>query len=85
MEDTRKRTLAKAVSWRIIATATTMIAAYIFTKEVTIAIGIGIIESSSKLVFYYYHERAWARVAWGHVKKSRVKKVKNFFLFRGNR
>jgi len=76
MEETHKRTLVKSISWRIIATATTMVAAYIITGEVAIALGIGAIEATAKLLFYYLHERSWAHVSWGRVERGKSKKIK---------
>lgn len=64
-KDSHARTLTKTISWRFIATGTTIVAAYILTGEITTALGIGGIEATAKLIFYYLHERAWANVKWG--------------------
>jgi uncharacterized membrane protein len=60
-----RRTVVKAVSWRIIATMTTMVIAFIITGRLTIALEIGLFEMIAKMLFYYLHERAWAAVSWG--------------------
>lgn len=76
---TRKRHLAKTLTWRIIASATTFVLALLFfsddpnaTKKAT---GIAIAESIIKMIFYYFHERAWYRSKWG-VKKQNNEVVK---------
>lgn len=62
------RTVAKAVSWRVIATFTTMTLVYIFTREWTVSVGVGITEVIAKILFYYLHERAWEKISWGKKK-----------------
>jgi uncharacterized membrane protein len=62
------RTVAKAVSWRVIATITTMTLVYVFTREWVVSVGVGITEVIAKILFYYLHERAWDKIAWGKKK-----------------
>lgn len=49
----------KSLSWRVIASLTTTILVFIFTGELTWAIGIGIADVITKLVLYFIHERIW--------------------------
>jgi len=53
------RSLLKALSWRILATITTGIIAYLITGEVKTAVLIGSIEFVLKFGMYYMHERLW--------------------------
>ena len=55
--------LAKAFSWRIVATLTTSIIAYVITGEVDTALMIGGIEFFLKIGIYYVHERLWLWLA----------------------
>lgn len=55
--------LAKAFSWRIVATLTTAIIAFFVTGEVDTAILIGGIEFFLKIGIYYAHERLWLWLA----------------------
>ena len=55
----RKRHLAKALSWRIVGTFDTMAVSWFVTGDPIIGISIGIIEVISKTGLYYLHERAW--------------------------
>ena len=66
--ESHTRTVLKAVSWRIIASGTTMIIVYILTREWTIMLGAGLLEGTSKIVFYYLHERLWHKIGWGKTK-----------------
>jgi uncharacterized membrane protein len=57
-----RRALFKTITWRIVATVTTIIVAFIFTGSVVISLEIGAVEMILKLFFYYIHERSWDRV-----------------------
>lgn len=62
------RTVAKTVSWRIVASLTTFIIMYISTGNKVAAATIGAavgVEVISKMVIYYFHERLWENVNWG--------------------
>jgi len=59
------RSMAKALSWRVIATLTTMVAVFIVSGEWLLALEVGAIEVTAKLLFYYLHERAWEGFSWG--------------------
>jgi uncharacterized membrane protein len=58
-----RRAAAKTLTWRIIATTTTIAVALIFTGSVEISLGIGIVEAILKMIFYYLHERTWDRAS----------------------
>jgi len=55
----RIRHIAKTITWRIIASLTTFILAYIFTQNISKSLWLMGIEMALKLLLYYYHERAW--------------------------
>lgn len=61
-QDSHSRSLAKAFSWRVLATMTTSAIAYIVTGSLDTAAIIGSIEFGLKFVIYYLHERAWTIV-----------------------
>ena len=62
---TQARSLAKTISWRTLASIDTFILCWIVTGNVTFAGSIASLEVLTKLILYYVHERAWARVVWG--------------------
>lgn len=69
VEISRKRHIVKTITWRIIASTTTFLLAWLFfqddAKAVEKATGIAIAESVIKMVFYYFHERAWYNSNFG--------------------
>jgi len=74
IQEEHKRSAAKTVSWRVIATSTTMILVYVFTGEFELAAGVGIGDVLLKVLFYFLHERAWNRIAFG---RSLVGKIES--------
>lgn len=66
-KETQRRSVAKAITWRVIASSTTMGIVFLFTGKMLLAGGIGLVESISKMLFYYLHERAWSRSSYGKV------------------
>jgi uncharacterized membrane protein len=67
--ETHVRSLAKAISWRIVATLTTMLLVFAFTGNLAISGGVGLTELVTKVVIYYVHERIWNAVSFGRIKK----------------
>jgi len=65
MTENHKRSMAKTISWRIIASLTTMAIVFLFTRELVLSMGVGAVEVITKMIFYYGHERVWAKVSWG--------------------
>jgi len=55
----RMRSILKAISWRIVATITTILLAFLFTGNWTISASIGVVEVFVKIAVYYLHERLW--------------------------
>ena len=62
INDSPKISVVKAVTRRIVGTIDTMIISFLLTGNVTIAFSIGSIEVMSKMILYYFHERAWSRI-----------------------
>ena len=65
LNETNKRSLAKAVSWRITGTLDTFLISWLITGEALLATGIAATEVITKIFLYWFHERAWNRVKWG--------------------
>ena len=64
-KENHSRSFLKSVTWRVLATLTTMALVLLFTGNAAIAISIGALESVAKLLIYYIHERVWINVKWG--------------------
>lgn len=61
-KDTAVKSLLKTVSWRIIGTIDTMVISYLITGHLKMAMAIGSVEVISKMILYYFHERAWSKI-----------------------
>ncbi|MDE2642405.1 MAG: DUF2061 domain-containing protein [Verrucomicrobiota bacterium] len=59
------RSAAKGLTWRLVATFTTILIVYFMTGEQDKALLIGAIEFVTKFFVYYIHERAWVRISFG--------------------
>jgi uncharacterized membrane protein len=68
--EAHRRSLAKAVSWRITGTLDTFVISAIVTGKLTLAGSIAATELLTKILLYYFHERVWATIPWGHHKMS---------------
>lgn len=67
-KESHTRSFLKGLTWRIVATSTTITIAYIITGEVGDAFKIGAIEFVGKILIYYLHERAWQMVPRGRIR-----------------
>ena len=68
MKTYHRRSIVKAISWRIIATITTFTIVYILTGKLALSIEVGVFDVTSKMLFYYLHERGWEKISWGQLK-----------------
>jgi uncharacterized membrane protein len=59
------RTIFKTLSWRILASSTTLLLVYFFTSDVVISAGVCVIEMVVKTLIYYIHERVWDKTNYG--------------------
>ncbi|SFV57203.1 Adenylylsulfate kinase [hydrothermal vent metagenome] len=67
-KETNKRSIVKGISWRLIATSTTILIVYFFFDRLDLAIAAGMIESVLKIGLYWLHERVWFKIYWGQKK-----------------
>jgi len=71
---TKRNTLFKTISWRTIATTTTfVISGAILESFNEVALFIALLESLSKFILYYVHERLWLRIPIGFFRKFIIK------------
>ena len=57
--DSRVRHIAKAVTWRLLGTLDTILLSWFITGSGLTGLKIGAAEVATKLILYYFHERAW--------------------------
>lgn len=65
--ETRKRSIAKSVSWRILAGFITAGVVLAMTGRLEFAAKIGLIDTTTKLLIYFLHERVWNKINYGRV------------------
>lgn len=63
--EAHSRSLAKAVSWRVLGSVDTFLLSWFFTSSAAAAGAIATSEVLTKTVLYYLHERAWSATGWG--------------------
>jgi len=64
--ETNRRSLVKAITWRVIASLDTMIISYFVTSgDIKKAVAIGGFEVITKMIIYFFHERGWNKIRWG--------------------
>ncbi|ADG94735.1 Protein of unknown function DUF2061, membrane [Arcobacter nitrofigilis DSM 7299] len=69
MAEKAYRSVVKSISWRTVGTLDTMIISYFITGDLVMAASIGSIEVFTKMILYYFHERAWNKISFGKVKE----------------
>ena len=62
--DSHPRSIAKAVSWRLLGSVDTFVLSVIFTGSLRLAGSIAVTEMFTKMVLYYVHERVWSAIPW---------------------
>lgn len=60
--ESHTRSLIKGLTWRFVATATTIVISLVVTGEIGTAIKIGFVEFFAKIMIYYVHERIWTKI-----------------------
>ena len=69
--DSSKRSLAKAIAWRIFAACNTFVGATLLSKgKAGVAGKIAGSDSVVKTILFYYYERLWAVIAWGKYQET---------------
>lgn len=63
--DRKRRSFAKAATWRMLGSLDTFVLAQLFTKNIKHASSIAVIEIFTKPVLYFFHERFWNQLMWG--------------------
>jgi len=68
MQEKAYRSVVKTISWRTVGTLDTIIISYFITGNLAMAASIGSIEVVTKMILYYFHERAWNKISLGREK-----------------
>jgi uncharacterized membrane protein len=63
--ETHARSIAKAVSYRILGSLTTALVFLLLTGDWKLSAGAGVIDSVVKIGLYFLHERVWNHIQFG--------------------
>lgn len=69
-----KRHLAKAITWRIIASLTTFLIGWAVTGDLDFGMTIGAADVVIKIALYYFHERLWYHSKFGIMAENPILK-----------
>ena len=85
-DQSRKRHLAKAITWRLIGTIDTILLSWFITGNPWTGLKIGIAEVFTKMILYYFHERVWFKINLSEkviIRESRKRHIIKSFTWRG--
>ena len=68
--ESHARSIAKAVSYLILGSATTGLIFYVLTGKGGLSIGAGVLDIVLKIGVYFLHERLWDRINFGRERKA---------------
>jgi len=68
-KDTTKRSMCKALTYRVLSVSLTFVISLIITGKLSWATAIAGAEAVTKMFLYFTHERAWNKIKWGKEKK----------------
>ena len=60
-----KRSVVKTITWRVVALLVTMIAVYLYNRDIKESLIVSLSANAVKMVLYYLHERFWNRIKFG--------------------
>ena len=61
----KRRSLAKSLTWRVIAVISTFGIGYAMTGSLSFAASLTIVSNVINFILYYVHERVWLGIDWG--------------------
>jgi uncharacterized membrane protein len=65
VKETKKRSILKSTTYRILVVATDFTVLYMLTGKTEISVVFTVISNTYTWIFYYLHERVWNMVEWG--------------------
>ena len=76
--DSNKRHILKTITWRGVGTLDTVLFGWLITGNPFTGLKIGGIETVSKMLLYFGHEKLWYKVNYGLDKRNRAHRIKKF-------
>lgn len=66
-EETVRRSIVKAISYRVVILILDFAAIYLFTGQIKVAVGFMIVSNVYTTIGYFFHERIWDKITWGKI------------------
>lgn len=63
--ESHSRSIAKAVTWRVLGSIATTLIVFVFTRRLIASLAVGGVEFLSKIGLFWLHERIWDRIPLG--------------------
>ena len=76
LENSNKRHIFKTFSWRAIGTLDTILFGWIITGNPLTGLKIGSVETISKMLLYFIHEKLWYKINFGLNRRNKLKRLK---------
>lgn len=73
-KQSKRISIAKAVSWRTLGSLDTLLISWYYSGNFESGLSIASLEVITKMILYYFHERAWLLVPKGTVREIMPKK-----------
>jgi uncharacterized membrane protein len=67
------RSLAKAITFRLIIIVSDSIILYFITRRYEVIVAVIVFSNIASTVLYFLHERAWNKVRWGKLELNNSK------------
>lgn len=64
-QETHARSVAKAISWRVLGSIATTLLVLLITGRLALSLAVGGIEFVAKIGLFWFHERVWNRLGFG--------------------
>jgi uncharacterized membrane protein len=65
LNESNFRSIAKALSWRFIASGATFIISLLVSADLSVAGTIAAVQFVANIILYFVHERIWNKIKWG--------------------
>ena len=63
--ESNSRSIAKAISYRLLGSLSTALMVYVFSGSLKASLGVGALDVVVKMALYCLHERLWNHITYG--------------------
>jgi len=62
MSSSKRRSIIKAITYRLLSSFVTCLILYFFFRDASLSISVGLVDLLLKIVVFYVHERIWVKI-----------------------